>query len=69
MPAGPARISCLRGRPTGEAVTQRPNARSTETAARLLDAGMEIIHPGLAPLPVIAAALVYSGLMILAMRR
>jgi hypothetical protein len=50
-------------------VTQRPNVGSTKQPPTAFNAGMDILLLGLAPLSLMAAALAYSGLMIIAMRR
>lgn len=48
---------------------QRPNVRSTAWASSSFKADMETVPLNLLPLSLMAAALAYSGLMIIAMRR
>ncbi|WP_238231364.1 hypothetical protein [Methylobacterium thuringiense] len=50
-------------------MTQRPNVGSTTQLRMAFMVGMDILLLGLAPLSLMAAALAYSGLMIIAMRR
>lgn len=50
-------------------MTQRPNVGSTTLGPMAFTAAMDILLLGLAPLSLMAAALAYSGLMIIAMRR
>jgi len=50
-------------------MTQRPKVGSTTQPQMVLMERMDILLLGLAPLSLMGAALAYSGLMIIAMRR